>query len=65
MKHYCLGMTRDEIIGNSLLMILAGYDNTGNTMCYLAYNFAFYPETQTRVQMEIDEMLRAGVSSMF
>lgn len=56
-------MTKNEIIGNSILMILAGYENTSNTMLYLAYNLASYPETQVKIQREIDEMLEAGVSN--
>nr|XP_039265290.1 cytochrome P450 3A5-like [Styela clava] len=50
------GMTKTEIVGNSMLMILAGYENTGGTMSFLAYCLAQNPEIQTKVQEEIDEM---------
>nr|XP_039269241.1 cytochrome P450 3A5-like [Styela clava] len=52
------GMTKTEIIGNSMLMILAGYENTGNTMSWTAYNLAQHPEIQVEVQEEIDEMMK-------
>ncbi|XP_077969321.1 cytochrome P450 3A21-like [Styela clava] len=52
------GMTNIEIVGNSILMILAGYENTGNTMSWTAYNLAQHPEIQVKVQEEIDEMMK-------
>lgn len=55
------GMNRTEIVGNSMLMILAGYENTGNTMAFLAYNLAYHPEIQTKLQEEIDEMIEKNV----
>lgn len=54
------GLTRTEIIGNAIIMIIAGYENTGNSMSFLAYNFAFYQEAQAKAQMEIDEYLKEG-----
>nr|XP_039269251.1 cytochrome P450 3A21-like [Styela clava] len=52
------GMTKAEIVGNSMLMILAGYENTGNVMSWTAYNFAQHPDIQVKVQEEIDEMMK-------
>lgn len=54
-------MDRTEIVGNSMLMILAGYENTGNTMSFLAYNLAYHPEVQTKLQEEVDEMIKKNV----
>lgn len=51
------GMDKTEIIGNSMLMILAGYENTGNAMSFMSYNLAQNPETQRQLQEEIDEMM--------
>lgn len=56
------GMTKTEIIGNSMIMILAGYENTANTLSYLTYNLAMHPDIQANVQAEIDKMIEDGVS---
>ena len=55
-------MDRNEIIGNSILMILAGFENTGNTMSFLAYSLAQNPDIQKKLQDEIDEMMEKNVS---
>nr|XP_039270251.1 cytochrome P450 3A5-like [Styela clava] len=52
------GLTKIEIIGNSMLMIMAGYQNTGNLMSWTSFNFARHPEIQAKVQEEIDEMIK-------
>lgn len=49
------GLTRVEVVGNAMLMIGAGYENTANTMTFLAYNVAFHPDVQKRLQEEIDD----------
>ncbi|XP_039255469.2 cytochrome P450 3A29-like [Styela clava] len=50
------GMSEIEIIGNSIVMILAGYETTSTVMSFLAYNLAQYPKVQHKLQAEIDEM---------
>nr|XP_039255471.1 cytochrome P450 3A11-like [Styela clava] len=52
------GLSEIEITGNSIIMILAGYETTSTTMSFLAYNLAQYPEVQRKLQAEIDEMYR-------
>lgn len=54
-------MTKEEIIGNSIIFILAGFENTANTMGFLAYNLAMHPEIQKRVQEEIDATMEGKV----
>lgn len=54
------GLTKNEIIGNSMVMILAGFENTANTMGFLAYNLATHPKIQSYLQSEIDEMIKEG-----
>ena len=44
-----------------MLMILAGYETTGNSMIFLAYNLAAYPEVQEKLRKEIDETLEKNV----
>lgn len=46
-------------------MIIAGYENTGNSMSFLAYNFAFHQDAQVKAQMEIDNYLKNGVSCAY
>ena len=55
-------MDRSEIIGNALLMIMAGFHNTANTLGYLAYSLAQNPDIQKKLQDEIDEMMNTNVS---
>lgn len=55
------GLTRTEIVGNAMVLVLAGYENTANTLGFLSYNFAQYPEYQTRVQEEIDAAIKRDV----
>ncbi|CAK8684861.1 unnamed protein product [Clavelina lepadiformis] len=52
------GMTLNEIIGNSMIMILAGYETTGNAMLFLAYNLATHKDVQEKVQQEIEETIK-------
>ena len=49
------GLTRTEIVGNSILMLLAGYETTGNSMIFFAYNLATHPEIQEKLRQEVDE----------
>nr|CAB3235809.1 cytochrome P450 CYP3-like member 3 [Phallusia mammillata] len=47
------GLTRNEIVGNSILMILAGFETTGNTMLFVIYNLANYKDAQERARQEV------------
>ena len=49
------GITRTEILGNALIMLMAGYDTTANTMVFLAYCIAQEPEVQENLLKEINE----------
>ncbi|XP_019645052.1 PREDICTED: cytochrome P450 3A8-like [Branchiostoma belcheri] len=53
---YSLSMT--EVIGNSMLFWLAGYDTTANTIALTAYNLAFNQEAQDRVMEEVDTVVQ-------
>lgn len=53
------GMSRLEIIGNSITMLFAGYETTSTAMSFLAYNLAQYPEIQKQLQHEIDQMFES------
>ncbi|XP_062607936.1 cytochrome P450 3A8-like [Saccostrea cucullata] len=51
------GLTVEEITGNSILFLLAGYDTTASTMTFMAYNLATNPECQDKLIREIDTVL--------
>ena len=49
------GITRTEILGNALIMLMAGYDTTANSMVFLSYCIAQEPEVQKNLLKEINE----------
>uniref|UniRef100_A0A8W8NXU4 Uncharacterized protein n=1 Tax=Magallana gigas TaxID=29159 RepID=A0A8W8NXU4_MAGGI len=50
-------LTMDEIVGNSILFLLVGYDTTSNALAFTAYNLATHPECQEKLIEEIDAIL--------
>nr|CAB3235860.1 cytochrome P450 CYP3-like member 3 [Phallusia mammillata] len=51
------GMSRQEIVGNSLIMMLAGFETTGNAMMFLAFNLARHMDVQEKLYEEIQQAL--------
>nr|CAB3235845.1 cytochrome P450 CYP3-like member 3 [Phallusia mammillata] len=51
------GLTRNEIVGNSIQMILAGFETTGNTMLFVIYNLAIYKDAQKKARQEVKEVV--------
>ncbi|KAJ4123007.1 hypothetical protein NW768_009999 [Fusarium equiseti] len=51
-------LTEDEIAGNLFIFTAAGFDTTSNTMSYALALLAAYPQWQTWIQAEIDDVLR-------
>ncbi|CAK8684876.1 unnamed protein product [Clavelina lepadiformis] len=52
------GMTLNEIIGNSMIMMLAGYETTKSALVFLAYNLAAHKDVQEKLQQEIEETIK-------
>ncbi|KAJ8303849.1 hypothetical protein KUTeg_017432 [Tegillarca granosa] len=48
------GLTRNEIYGNSLIFMVAGYDTTANTLTFGSYCLATNPDVQDKLIEEID-----------
>lgn len=49
------GLTKTEIVGNSMIMMLAGYETTANSMIFFAFNLATYKDVQEKLYREIQE----------
>jgi len=49
-------------VGNSIVMLLAGYETTSGTMQFLAYNLAQYQECQEKLRQEIKDAVKQNVS---
>merc|ERR1712072_302908 len=52
-------LTKDEIIGNTFLLILAGYETTANTLAMCVYLLAANKDKEAKLIEEIDRMLGA------
>ncbi len=51
----------ETIIANVITMMLAGEDTTANTLAWLAYYLATYPNIQQKAQAEIEEAKKQGI----
>ena len=49
------GLTTNEILAQSLLFFIAGYETTATAMSFLAYNLATNQECQEKLYQEILE----------
>lgn len=49
--------TWDEIFGNLYTMLLAGEDTTSNSLAWITYFLAIYPEEQKKIQQEIADVI--------
>lgn len=50
-------LSDDEIMAQSIVFLVAGFETTGNTLTSIAYFLAKYPEVQDRLIREIDELI--------
>uniref|UniRef100_A0A667Y076 Thromboxane-A synthase n=1 Tax=Myripristis murdjan TaxID=586833 RepID=A0A667Y076_9TELE len=48
-------ITDDEIVGQALVFLLAGYETTSSTLAFTCYLLALHPECQRKVQDEVDQ----------
>ncbi|CAF3943139.1 unnamed protein product [Rotaria sp. Silwood1] len=49
-------LTREEIISNILIFMLAGYETTSTALAYATYELARHPEVLQKLQAEIDQL---------
>ncbi|XP_054848946.1 cytochrome P450 3A21-like [Eublepharis macularius] len=57
MDHVDKALTENEILAQAVIFIFAGYEATSNILGYLAYELAVHPDTQQKLQEEIDSVL--------
>lgn len=48
------GLTDEEVLINSITFMIAGYDTTATSLCWLMYDLALNPDVQDRLIAEID-----------
>ncbi|KAI2653438.1 Thromboxane-A synthase [Labeo rohita] len=54
-------MTEDEVVGQSFIFLLAGYETSSNTLAFACYLLALHPECQKKLQEEVDEFFSRHV----
>ena len=47
-------LTDEQVVGEAIGFLLAGYETTANTLAYTSYLLALNPDIQERLQSEID-----------
>jgi cytochrome P450 len=50
-------LTATEVLANVFTLLLAGEDTTANTLAWIVYYLARYPEIQSELRAEVDEVL--------
>ncbi|XP_069582772.1 cytochrome P450 3A2-like [Ranitomeya imitator] len=58
-------LTDSEILAQSVIFILAGFETTSMTLTYLFYNLATHPDVQKKLQEEVDSYLPDKASSTY
>ena len=56
-------LTDKEISAQAMMFLAAGYETTGTTLTFTAYNLAVYQDKQKILQEEIDRVLEEFVSN--
>lgn len=56
-------LSDEELLGNALVFLLAGYETTSNALAFLTYNLAKYSDIQQQVYEEIVQ--RIGWEKVF
>mgnify|MGYP001795471384 FL=1 len=51
-------LSNDEIVAQSVTFLLAGQETTANTLSFVTYLLALYPDVQKKLRMEIEEAIQ-------
>jgi len=46
-----------EVIANSIIFFVGGYETTSNLISYVVYEMAKHPHCQAKLQRELDDVL--------
>lgn len=52
-----VALTEEEIVSNSMLFFLVGYETTATTVAWMLYNLALYPDVQEKLYDEVKRTL--------
>jgi cytochrome P450 len=55
---FVIELDDEDIIAQSLLFFVAGFDTSSTLMCFASHLLAVHPDVQTRLQEEIDKTLK-------
>ncbi|NXO29028.1 CP3A9 protein, partial [Cisticola juncidis] len=56
-NHSYKALTDMEVLAQAFIFIFAGYEPTGNSLSFLAYELALHPDVQEKLLQEIDTVL--------
>ena len=51
------GLSHNEIVGNGIIFLIAGYETTSTALNFLTYALAVHPDVQEKVWEEIQEQM--------
>ena len=52
-------LSDEEIVGHSIVFLIAGNETTANTLAFTSYLLALNPEIQEKLQAKIDEYFKS------
>ena len=61
----CRGLTHEEVLAQSLMFLLAGFETTANALAFFGYLMAVNGDCQEKLIAEIDDTLKGQVSLLF
>lgn len=56
-KNHGMSLSRDDIIGNAFIMLVAGHETTANALHFTLIEMATHPATQRRLQRDLDDLV--------
>ena len=62
---FLLALSDVEILAQSIIFIIAGYETTSSTLYFIMYTLATHPDAQKKLQEEIDKTLPNKVSGQY
>ena len=57
-------LTKDEILGNAFIMLVAGHETTANAMHFTLLQLAAHPAAQRQLQKDVDAIFGTGFAQV-